>query len=359
MSGPKHKLHDLANIIGAHTSDACMERLLAFIVSYQAQNSDTPSIVAMMNELKTAESAIRMLLSRLEKSRRIHFVSRNPQRIIVITPDTVLPHETGVFAVRDEARYERFLDAEGRRHLLARFIGEVENEKGRGPTLREMMFVLETSNGAWVHRTAEILAERGLINFGPGVATCLTEKGRQLYGHTTRKQEEKIMDTPNKIIAVKERKTKRKMLSAYARAMQVGKVVAEWEKDGQVPKFVDFFGPMGVGSFAPITNGIKKLVSMGLLEPRRKGAKGALHLTDKGRVKFGVAVKQDVAPEQKPDPEFYEQPKPRKAWPEPQPEPQTTAPVSHSFTETVSLPSVATADLVLELIERGYTVRKN
>jgi hypothetical protein len=176
------------------TKERC-EKFRLFLLQYTTEHGgQTPTVDLMIREMQAPEGCIRFMLRKLERLGLIMVISRNPLRLIVKTPgyDPLAGSDN---KTRRPDAVERFLGAEGTRHRIGRYIGEIESKTGRGPTIRQMMSYLQYDNAGWVHRACSILADRGLITFGTGLPTKLTKLGREFYG-VSEKPMQKTEDKP-------------------------------------------------------------------------------------------------------------------------------------------------------------------
>jgi predicted transcriptional regulator len=278
--------------------------------------------------------------------------------------------------------YEGFLNAEGMRHKLARYIGHVELTTGRGPTLRQMMGYLQYNNPGWVHRSCEILAERGLLTFGSDQPTKLTQKGKDFYGvgkvkmmDTTTKDAPPVQQTVIVKQAASKPRVERKRQFYEGLTEKVGHYMASTRTKVTARLLTRTTGH----SMNAVRRGLLDMMKHGLIEDRRYGSKKGLKLTAKGRQRFGV--QREPKPTPAPAPVAHEapvQPQPTRS-PSPnyasfygddvlttEPYEPQNAPIEQQFDEPVrkrwptkpNLGETDTADLVMELIERGYIVKK-
>ena len=173
-----------------------MERLLAFIVEYQAKhNKQTPTVDTLANEMETTTGIVMYWLRILDTRGKIHFISQWPLRVMVRADvsslddarrmDDALVNKLPVDGNGSTA-YERYQLAEQERHQLARFIGGYHADHGHGPSLREMMEFLNTTNGNRVSRMLDILEEKGYVARQPDVpgSLHLTANGRIAFMST-------------------------------------------------------------------------------------------------------------------------------------------------------------------------------
>lgn len=357
--------------VGLGSIDAAEERLMSFLASCGGAEN-TPSYSAMANQLGVVEEGIRALLGRLENKGRIHFISRSPPRIMVLKPGDK-PVEPDVAPPREGA-FDRFLDAEGLRMKLGRFIADCERREGKGPSLRAMMDFLGYSNASYVRRMAEILAERGLLQYGSHLPTKLTPQGRQFFGLRDPQpphEGETAMEQPKPARVVVVRSSKKPpatrvndLCNALADAMRVDPAGGAFRTWAKLAMDIGYSENSGAGAISDI---VAEAIRVGYLKPRERFTHG-LFFTEKGKRKF---MPETITPPPSPMPAAEEPPAstgaPVRAAPrEWEPhldyagEPVATgrfrdppAPASDS-----PLCYVDTAALIMELVERGYTVRK-
>jgi len=289
-------LKDIGALRGACITDAKAEEMLAFISQFQRRNNGaTPTIRAMANELGVPEEAVRILLARMENKGRIHFVSRIGPVIMVIGPDTKLPHDPGLSQTglppAREGAYERFLSVEGLRMKLGRFIADNERQ-GKPTSLRAMMDFVGYDNAAYVARMAEILRERGLIHYGHGIQTKLTEHGRNFFGVKTMQTEEVHMNGNDRpVVVVREGGGKSKHTFKQRVHAMMTLLAAEAARTGDpkvMMKQADVAEAMGYNrsSNTVIVELARDARRLGYLAEQPPGAHG-FKLTEKGLGMFG------------------------------------------------------------------------
>lgn len=379
-------LKDIGALRGAFITDAKAEALLAFIAKYQRSNAGmTPTYSVMANNIDAPEEAVRVLLARLENKGKVHFVSRNPPRIMLLGTDTKLPHEPSLAdrpGPRDEAAYERFLDVEGTRMRLGRFIADNERS-GRPTTLRAMMDHVGYQNAAYVARMAEVLAERGLLQFGPNLPTKLTERGRDFFGVKEMQQQEVQMNgnEGTTVVVVRKEKSRQTFKQRVHAFMDIlAKEVAKTGNRKVMFKQSELAMMMGyaASSGQVIQDFARDATRLGYLTDKPLGTHGYT-VTDKGIKMFGP--QPELAGDTQPDPDKIEE----EVF---EGEPVTVLHHDHDtrflseghpgpdayrdrfgglryVEDTRPVPTTAsplafadTAALILELVERGYTVRK-
>jgi len=368
-------LRDIGALPGIFTTDAKADALLALLRRFKTEA--TPSYSVMANELAVPEEAVMALLKRLENKGKIHFISRRPPRIMVIEPDTVLPHEGGIMPPREGA-YDRFLDVEGQRMRLGRFVADCERRNGRGPSLREMMDFTGFNSAGYVQRMAEMLAEKGLLQYGHGVPTKLTAMGRQYFGlppaPEPMEQMEQVMEQTKPTVVL----VGRRPLNTTVKLLCECLASYKRENDGGSPTYAELARRMGFkGKGTSLSVIVPEAVRRGWLKPREPRTQHNLHFTEKGKAKF---MPELVAPPPSPMPDDeapelteeaatraqisigdtvvreatgsltgdYAEPRALPTF-EPAPEPTLDMGLAH----------VPTAELMMELVGRGYTVRKN
>lgn len=305
-----HAIHAHDSPRSYATKERC-EQLRLFILRYSTEHDgQTPTPDLMAREMGAPEAAISFMLSRLEHSGEIHVVSRKPLRVMVTTPG-VDPMAGGPTERADPTRYDRFLDAEATRHKLGRFIGQHEQKTGRGPTLRQMMDHLQSNNASWVARAAEMLGERGIIQFGRDVPTKLTAFGRQFYGFEKGKPAA-VPATPTppaeeKIIVVPVQYVPPRPLTSDI-TQKVGEVIASWS-GARPPKKNQIAAVLGHGR-AYIYRVVDQMAEQGLVEPLAKCSKKGVRLTIKGRQTFNPVVEPPLTtvPVAPPVGAFYRKP---------------------------------------------------
>jgi hypothetical protein len=307
----------------------------------------------MVREFALPETAVRMMLKRLENQNAILVISRSPLTILVKTTDY---NPLAGTETQHVGSYDRFLNAEATRHRLGRFIGEVEAKTGRGPTLRQMMSFLQFDNAGWVSRAAEMLVQRGLVQFGRGVPTKLTALGKQFYGIKTpvTQPKEKKVDTVTETRrpAPKSNQGPRHQQFLKRTTREVGQYLALHRRGKITARRISEDTGHARSS---VMTAMYHLMDQGLVEPRNPKTKLGYKLTPEGYEKFGgqPAPKRAYTPRTAPVEtvtQFVE------ASREPAYEPP--AHPAPAATPTPMLASVDTADLVLELIERGYVVKR-
>lgn len=382
MTKQKLTLADTDKLFATHTSDNMRDRVLAFIIEYQAKHTgNTPNIDVIARHLETVPQAVRAMLGRLELGRKIHIVSRNPLRVVVMERDTLLPHEQADNAKpADPERFSRLLEADGTRHGLARWIAHHNKEYGRGPSLREAMTHLNLSNGSWVNRQLEILAERGLIQYAPGKNTELTDAGKSFYGMATPQRvvvpftpKEKTMprSAENELTYNQKIELRSHSGAAAQYAENIGRYIYGFQLNnfGASPTHEQLRAVIGHSGGGGVAAALLLLEREGLIKPRRKAEKRNVFLTEKGKERFAQQPvdysEPDAAPEKPEVEEFgtgYDKPEPWNTGGTTEALPMegwATEPAPPSA-ETVKamLQGLATGDLIMELIERGYAVRK-
>jgi hypothetical protein len=353
------KLRSLQEL-GQHTKshETRMNELVAYLSRYQQANpGQTPTIDCMVNELGEEEAYVRSLLASLENKGLIHIISRFPLRISLT--GSGLEHVSGQAPeLQDPNRDRRFLEADGKRHQLGRFIGQMWQDKARGPSLREMMDHVEYQNAGYVTRMAEILAEKGLVQFGRDVPTRLTAAGERFYGFE--KKEPIMTVVPQPAVVVVPRRETRLMNPGKIerRVDQFCKILADYQAHGGGEtglKLCDLAVAMGFqrSSGSVVADTFMDAAERGLvLAPppnRKRGYRPVFRFTELGRQRYlqpAIDAVEQAWPEEVPAPAKAEVP--------------AESPPVHTPKPTVmgTLVEVPTGDLVMELIERGYIVRK-
>lgn len=351
---------DLGAIKGQFLTDAKAAAIFNFVCSYQSQHDHaTPTYAVIANNVGVPEEAVKQLLGRLESKRLIHVVSRNPLKIVVIDKDELLPHEKGSTGEAEEGAYERFLGAEAARMSLGRFIAAKE-AIGDHISLRDMAEHVGIDSLAYVSRMAEILCQRGLIQYGPRLRTALTKKGREFF-RVAPTQPVPEPDQPRKEIVIMEQhkpnvvvlktpKASRSTREHLAhRLCQYLAATSGMVRNGE--RHNDIAVALGYGSNSGSVVGEAARFAMehGWIAPQPMRVRG-IQLTEKGMKKFGPRTPAPAAEVEEPEvPGFgvEQSPEPTRE-PEP-PEPTTADGLAH----------VPTAELIMELTERGYNVRKN
>jgi len=372
-------LKDIGALRGACITDAKAEALLNFIEQFQRRNNgSTPTIRAMSNELGVPEEAVRILLTRMENKGRIHFISRIGPVIMVIRPDTKLPHDPGLsqtgVAPTPEVAAERYLSVEGQRMKLGRFIAE--NERAGCPTtLRAMMDHIGYDNAAYVSRMAEILSERGLIQYGNGIPTRLTEHGRNFFG-VKQMMEETMGRTTTEDRTVVVVRTEGRRPTPRQRVNQLCRLVIEHGDDDGFCRLrqIDLAEKMGASNSAVVVWAAEAR-RLGYIADQKKRTHG-LRITEKGLRMFGP--QPELASDTQPDPEKIEsadlpllsehilrEDAEEKDFAEYRPPErlkraiiETTEPVMSLDLVLRAVAVAPTEKLLMELIERGYVVTK-
>lgn len=347
-------------------------RLLGFLAAYAAANGQgaCPGLGTIATQLGVSEEEARRCIGRCENRDLIHVISRNPLRIMLLRDGKPLPHEPGAadlaLAKSDPDRFNRFLDVEAQRHRLGRFVGTFERETGRGPSLRECMDFVGYQNASYVRQMLVNLSRLGLVQYGSGVPTKLTAEGRRYYGPKGAKEmEQKTKQGRAKpVIVCKDKKPKKQRVEEACRILGEFRAYAG---EGERPRLSWIAARMGFSatSSTAVSDIFQEAARMGYVEPweQVKGAKPRLQFTDKGRERF--MPKTDFAEvDEAPPPEQGAAPEPTQEAPlaplewRPQPPvrqaeaPRPLAPAAGA------LAYVETSALVLELIERGYIVKK-
>jgi Mn-dependent DtxR family transcriptional regulator len=229
---------------------------------------------------------VRPLVSKLETRGLIHIVSRNPLRLMLTRPGDALPHEPSAadMAAAKPGAYDRFLDAEGERMRLGRFIADTERKTGSGPSLRDMITFVGWAQPERVSRMAEVLAEKGLIQYGRGVPTRLTDLGRDFYGVKGAKMEQQTKAPSDKKTVVMVGKK-----PPAQRVKQLCEALASHLRTGgdNYIKYVDLAQMLGFSktSSATVTAIVREAEKKGYLKPKPYRSHG-LFFTDKGIAKF-------------------------------------------------------------------------
>lgn len=265
------------------TRERC-EQLRLVMLQYQTDNpGSTPSIDMMIRELRVPESAIRLMLTKLERLGHILIISRHPLRVLVKTPG----YNPAAGDSATPGKYENLLNVEGKRHQLGRYIGAYEAKFGTGPTLRQMMSYLQYDNAGWVHRSCEILAERGLVTFGKDMPTKLTQLGKQFYGigKGVAKVDTAITDAPpptkEVVLVPVEKKTR---FDQTALIEKIGDYLGRRPRAKRIDQkmLAEQFGH----AKTTVYDAVRTMIGQGLIEPRRKSEKTSLKLTAEGFKKF-------------------------------------------------------------------------
>lgn len=376
MAAAIKTLSELGGLMGRNAA-AQEERLLSFLAVYQAANNGaTPSYAVMAGQLDLLEPGIRVLLARLENKGKIHFVSKNPPRIMLIGADTVLPHEPGPGdkGLAKEGAYGRFLDAEAERHRLGRFIASQLRDKGHAPTLADMVDFVGFGGPAYVNRMAEMLAEKGVIQYGRGVPTKLTELGRRLYGLKEGVEMEQVKtDAKGRVIVIPKR-------PRGQRVREMCESLADFKRGGKEPRYEDLAVAIGfsANSSGAISEFVREATRKGWLEHKPRTQR-KLTFTEKGKAKFmpetvGQGRPVEVGFTDRVAPDSPLRAAAARAFQQPDPAMQRQADLAamvradeeaglYAASERVpyapsALHLVETPALIMELIERGYTVRK-
>lgn len=327
---------DLGALRGSMTTDAKAELLLKFITKYQNENvGGTPSYETMANEIEVPREAVLILLKRLENRGDIHFISRNPPRIML--PNAEAPQMPSGKA--REGAYDRFMNAEAMRMKLGRFIAEHEGA-GKTVTLRMMMDHVGFDNAAYVTRMAEILVDRGLLEPAPGATpTKLSAKGREYF--KVPNLQERMMD--KKVIVVPMRGG-----NARSQMFKFCELYADYlrETGDYYAMYKDLAERMGF-SAAAVSAIAGEGILQGWFEPKAKGTRG-LFFTEKGLRKF--------MPEEIVESSMIEPIAESHTYQDEQERANNEETVS---VEPAPLAHIEEALLVMELLQRGYTVKKN
>lgn len=364
-------LTELGGLMGQRSA-ANEERLLSFLEVYQAQNNGlTPTYAAMANQLGILEEGVRILLAKLENKGKLHFISKNPPRIMLVGRDTVLPHEPTAadMGLAKEGAAGRFLDAEGERMRLGRYCANYEREHGYGPSLASMVEFVGWAKLPYVRRMAEILAERGLLQYGHGVPTRLTAQGRAFFGLKEHGEMENGKPK-SRIVIMKDRKP------AKARVNSLLAILAQYKSqvgESETPRFIWLASKMGYrGTSGSVITGIfKEAEKQGLVKLISGRGYASVQFTEKGKVKFMPETVTAEPSEAPPEITFTDRVAPdspvraaaRAVFAEqPQPMPEAAMrspyPIVDMERPAGQLAYVETPALIMELIERGYTVRK-
>lgn len=352
-------LGDLSSINDA-TDEAHQDRMVEFIRRYQTYHDGmTPTTQAIANELGTLAVAVNLMLVRAENRGLLSIVSRSPLRIMFDMKDR--PERP------DAERYTRYLEADAMRHKLGRYIGECVRKSGYGPTLREAMIYVGIDNAAYVARMADILAEHGIIKKSGAVLSTarLTPSGEALY-RLRPTEEDKMDKTEINPVA----KPKRPYTNPKNMDELVGMAIANFFRvngDSYSPEFKELNLGYSYKSHT-ITQSVNRLAEQGYLLPRPKGAKRSLHFTDKGHARF-MPETMPVAPEPVAERQMHvpmapvPMPSPAKA--ERPAQPLVTQVVREwmevpapTTCDYAMLRNADTADMILELIDRGYIVKR-
>jgi hypothetical protein len=359
---------EMGEAIGATTAKS--ERLIAFLRSYaQANQGATPAYDVMADELGCDLEALHRIIGRLETRGAIFVISRNPPRIMLDRP------EDGTYSpAEDPDRFTRLLEADGMRHQLGRFITDCWTSHGRGPTLKEMMGYVGIFDPNYVARMASILAERGLIEYGQGIATKPTPLGRQFYGV-------KDMEQPKAqtVIVLDDRRpqlrTGRGNPDYYASRVPIlCEAIARYKAlagEKESPSYQWLCEQLGYSrtSGGAITQIVEKAFEQGLLaEPARARGHSRLQFTDQGRAAYLQPLLEDrvldndieEAIEQAAEPVIVES---RTFAPEEvaavEDRPPTSLPPRAPESAAPTFPILiqdATPQLLVQLVQAGYTV---
>lgn len=369
-------------------------RILAFIEGWQrAHNGQTPSYQAMANELGWADSAVKYHIRRMEDRGLLMIMATMPLRIILKSPvgitlegarrldenikPTRLPAEWEAMSTKD-----RFLAADAKRQIVAHKCGTVWRDSGRRPSIRELLDATGMQSASHIHAMLDTLVKRGMVN-NPDERQ-LTEAGRIAYGFTKSAprppQKEEIMSKP--VIIIPTKTPKMAVLKQIARFIE-----DHWTTYGCAPEFRDIAKSLGYKALSVISRGVAFMVEQGWAT-HQKGHQRDTQLTDKGREllldrptaapapveapirrEARIVVGSDRCMDQEAEPQAF----------------GTRGSVGTAFgtigsvvalestsavargkfyrggemaDEALDLGSVATPALVMELIERGYTVTK-
>lgn len=362
MTDKVKALTEVGRLIGQHTSETAALSLLSFIADYQAKNGgNTPSINTMMRQFDTVQSVVERLIYKLEVAGKIHVIARGPLRIMLRmeAEERQRGHDRAEMALDDPSRAERYQEIEAIRQGLGRFIGRQEQQTGEPVSLRSLMEFMKSTNAGWVHRQVEILADRKLVNYGGGKGASLTQQGKMLWRFERpvfvqpQPEEKSVMqivepspEANHYNTRTQGRKIRRPVEETAAK---MGAILASAGGASYRLPLAQALGYQDWGGGPD--NALKMLTAQGNAV-RMKGSK--VGLTEQGMAKFASVAQQQ------PMPEKVAEPAPKRKFevrydvapltPKPVEQPPVAAP------PPVSL--VPTADLIMELIERGYTVRK-
>jgi DNA-binding PadR family transcriptional regulator len=235
------------------------------------------------------------------------------------------------------------------------------------------MSYLQYDNAGWVHRACSILSDRGLITFGTGLPTKLTKLGREFYG-VSEKPMQKTEDKPqaqqpqsqHRQVAVVPKT--RSNIVKFRRQMveKVGQYLATHYRRNNKGRYI----AESIGhSRNAVYGAIHTMTEKGWVHPEKPFSKKGFSLTPKGREHFGAKSGRrppvkPVADAPRSEPSFtqlYDAPTPMPLPPKVEAIEQSVRSEPKPVFPPPAKPSIAdidTADLVLELIERGYIVKR-
>lgn len=293
----------LADQLKPLSSEAQEERLMSFLASCDCPTG-TPAYNVMANQLGILEEGVRVILGRLENKGRIHFISRNPPRIMLMTPGEQ-PLGPDVPGQHGDA-YGRLLSAQGERMRLGRFIADCERQGRPMPSLREMHEFVGFGSVGYINRMAEMLCESGLLQYGRGVPTRLTELGRNFFGVKT-KEGAKKMETA-KVVVIPTSQTPHARQSMKAKVKALCAVLAERcradPEKGSYTKYRELAKAMGYAEHSSglVSDVAREAIRLGYLKEKPFKCHG-LFFTEKGRAKFMPETIEEGMPG-KPEPEI-------------------------------------------------------
>lgn len=353
------------------------EKLILFILTYHREhNKQTPAYSVMANEIGATEEYVKSVLRYLENKGKIHFISRNPPAIMLTDPSNP-DGLAGVGAAKPGA-YDRLLSAEGQRHQLARYIGVHERDYGAGPSLAQMSQFIGISNLGYVQRMVEILIERKLVLQDPGCPPRLTTQAKELYNIKTpqRREEDKPIVVVRSAPSGKEKSAMKQYIFSEAERMRVvGEALADFKRKYGLrfcptqSEWAELAG-WSRASGSVISEMLPIMIEEGLVEARPKKSHKPVQFTEKGLRRFmpELFVEPEAQPEPPAQPPVTEpevaapepiQPEPTAAEPAPELRYHDVAPAAGSVPYfDMSLQDYPDGDLVVELINRGYTVKK-
>ena len=349
--GSVRAMADIRNL-GLPSNEVLDERLLSFLAAYHNANAgQSPALDVICSQMGVPEEIVRQTIARLETRGLIHVISRNPLRIML--SDGRQPFPDAGTPPADPTRFDRFLDVEGQRHRLGRFVGQFEKENARAPSLRECMDFVGYQNAGYVRQMLVTLSRLGLVQYWPGVPTRLTAEGRRYYGLKGAEEMEQVEQSKPRgrqvVVVMHDKKP------PAHRVDQLCKALADYRRGhaGNTPTFREMARIMGFADHSSSAIGAiaRAAADKGLLQAKEPGKKFCLRFTDKGGRKYMPELYPEPAPAAEPEFPEVEERRPAQEIP--------PAPVEWRPQPTAgALQYVETSALVMELIERGYIVKR-
>lgn len=343
--------------------DTLGRKVLASLISFAAGNVKAPVQLGFLaREANTDEAMVKRILCRLENEDKIHIISWSPFRFL-LRPKGDLPVPR---PEHDPDRYTRFLEVEGRRQAAGRFIGQFFEKHARGPNLKEVGEHLGSDNLNWVNAQLDILIDRGIIIRGPA-GPVLTDTGRKFYNLP--KEGTKTMQTqqtapaapapnsPKATVVVRTSPTgkrRRQIISADEESRIMGTFLYDYfviQNRKNSPMVHDLAEMIGWNE-SRVSKVLRSFLAAGWITHGGGARITWFKFTDAAKERFGPKKEVASSPAPKPEPEKEKVtivPSPRFQAPVPVRSPEPTRP---------DLSTVDTADLVLELIDRGYVVKR-